>query len=349
MTAVPRCLIFEIYKPRWKTILLKCAIIALASALLIAVVERPLEEALVTSAVFGVAIGSTCLTLIAWDLIRIHLAKRTLKCLVGNGEVSSDARIAALVLRQALCGGPDLPGRCLAKQGPPLPEVVLLADRRFIQFLFTAQLNRQATRKEVLSLYTPQSSSVPFEPIPLGDDPTRSSALLEEFLGLKYEGAPEAIHPLVFCLVGRTDPRTFSGWVSAIFSAGCLTFLLTRLIVPSPFLVLPILFIAILICHFMYVRMVRAFVQEYVADRVWLFPGVIGVRLAQPGRGSKELVCRRGDGTLWYDAQAKKLHLPLREGGHHKLRCGPADALLTSWAWINTAKPPDNIQLESIA
>jgi len=86
------------------------------------------------------------------------------------------------------------------------------------------------------------------------------------------------------------------------------------------------------------------FRTEVSAPSGWLFPGLI----ATEKRGETR-VLRRGHGTLWYDALEKILWVPAEDGLFVKLKCEPQDGLMAIWAWLNTADPPEHIQLDDIA
>ena len=95
---------------------------------------------------------------------------------------------------------------------------------------------------------------------------------------------------------------------------------------------------------------VSYFRHEGGSTERWLFPGLIGIRRgAQGASAGKETICRRGMGTLFYDASWRCLSIPLGDGAYDHCRCEPHDGLIAVWAWLNTAQPPDDIHLDNIA
>jgi hypothetical protein len=184
----------------------------------------------------------------------------------------------------------------------------------------------------------PQSVNMPFEPLPLGRDPSRAVTYLEEFVGLKPTGEETALSPPVRLLAWyrdlpplmrqATQSLPFVLFFAWLWDSGGL----------SDWLMLSLLALYAVPLAGMYFR------TEIKVPSCWLFPGLIAIK-----SDGRLRVSQRGCGTLWYDAPDKKLWVPTEQGEYATIDCEPRDGLLAIWAWLNTADPPKDIHLDDIS
>lgn len=191
--------------------------------------------------------------------------------------------------------------------------------------------------REQQSWPMPRPSDIPFEPIPLGRDPHRTALLLNEFVGLPIGGKPPCRGPLKRT---RTWHRNLPATTQKLIGLTPALLFFTFFGLTGRMSTWVILVPVILLGSFLAVY----FRTEVSAPSGWLFPGLIATK-----KRGETRVLRRGHGTLWYDALEKVLWIPAEDGLFVKLKCEPQDGLMSIWAWLNTADPPEHIQLDDIA
>jgi hypothetical protein len=265
-------------------------------------------------------------------------ADRRLRELKDKDDLSFGEAAERAILEKVSAGSPNVPLSCAADAGLHLPDAVFVAliDHR---------------RWPVL-----QSTDVPFEPLPLGEDPLRVRELLRAFAGLTFAEKEPTANPLRLI-------RRYREWLTTLSPTRRL---LTTVIPTLVFIVIPILLAlylatgadpwllslaALPVIAAIVVRiLISLFVHEARSTQCWLFPGIIGL-----GRGGgrraeySSLISRRGMGTLWYEVGVKRLSIPRGDGTYERIYCEPRDGLIAVWAWLNTAEPPEHIQLHDIA
>ncbi len=257
---------------------------------------------------------------------------RRMRALRKLSEKSAAQSLELKVCELAFKGHRNIARQCVEQADSPLPTGIFL------------------TTTKGRSIPTPISSDVPFEPLPLGRDLYRTKALLEEFVGVDLGKNAALFRDRIQREKISPTWRTPLGWAINIVGLICCFYLYIYRGFGGFGRTLGLAVFCIIVLSGLAPFVIRHYGWDLPHLNCWLFPGVIAIRKRNWIRGGhRDLVFRRGSGTVWYDARESKLFLPFPDGTYHALKCSPYNGLLAIWAWLNTAKPPDHIQLDDIS
>jgi len=338
----PRCLLVSVFKPRWVVALtfsLAFTVsVALIASLIACITEQSFELALPVlvgvSLILGTPLGLVVVIASVIDYFRIAQVKRELAGWGTDLPQISDIQLDIALTKIALKSCRDIPGKFLPPPNAKMPQAIYLGTLKH------------------KSLPVPVSSAVPFEPLPLGMDPRRATTLLEEFVGLNQDHQTLLRSGLRIPLRTRDEEYapTWRRSFQLIMQTLALALLFYLFVYLGKLGVYGIAFFALITFVHTWPWMKRFSGLEFGRTACWLFPGTIAIRKTSfPSFRKEELIFRRSMGTLWYDAKETKLYLPAPNGIFHYVRCLPREGLLAVWAWLNTAEPPEHIDLDNIS
>lgn len=254
---------------------------------------------------------------------------------VNTSEDRSRVFVEMAVMKHSLQGKGNIPTRLLSSpelSDTPWPDAILLVP------------------SSLHNLPTPRSVNVPFEPLRLGHDSVRCSAILREFAldsCPKSHKADDLLHALNR---QRVYPASLANLMWMFGPITLLVFLgmhITKIIGayfgPVGFGGGLLLMFFSSLCWLGYGAHLIPF-----KNQCWVLPGAIVLRSGSLFASTqKQAVFRRGQGTLWYDAKEELLYIPTAEK-HIPHSCSSTDGVFALWGWLNTAPLPNGNTFQSI-